>query len=127
MNLRLRRWLAALQEIEIAALIGLADMSRIHGAVTPRITWWRRRPRRAASRKFIVSDVQMNLARRDIDLDFVAGFDQRQRAADKTLRCHVQDARAVARAAHTCVGNAQHVAHAALEELLGNWQFTPFR
>ena len=71
--------------------------------------------------------MQMNAARGDVDLDLVAGLHQSQRAADKALRRHMQNAGAVAGAAHARVGNAHHVAHAGAHELLRDRQHAPFR
>ena len=99
----------------------------IHGAIAAGIMRRRRSPGGAPARKFVVADVQMNAACRDIDLDLVAGLHQRQRTADKTFRGDVQDAGAVACAAHACVGNAHHVAHAGFDQLLRDRQHAPFR
>ena len=85
----------AFEKVEVAALVGLADMRRN--------TWRRSRAHKAAAgcpggapaRKFVVADMRMDAACRDVDLDLVAGLHQRQRAADKTFRGDVQDAGAI--------------------------------
>ena len=48
----------------------------------------------------------------DVERDDVAVAHERERTADERLGRHVQHARAVARAAHARIGDAQHVAHA---------------
>src|SRR5579862_9930166 len=82
MNLRLRGGLRAHQKIEIAALVGLADMLGIHRAVAAQKVRRRRCPGGAAARELFVADVEMDFPRRDVDLDFVAGLHQSQWAAD---------------------------------------------
>ena len=62
----------------------------------------------------------------DVELDEVAVAHERERAADERLRRDVQHARAVARAAHARVGDAHHVAHALLQQLLRDRQHAPF-
>ena len=74
MNLRLGDRRRALQKIEVAAFVRLADMLRIHRPVAARITRRRRRPGGAAARKFLVAHMQMDAARGDVDLDLVAGL-----------------------------------------------------
>jgi hypothetical protein len=69
----------------------------------------------------------MDAARGDVDLDLVAGLHEGKRTADKALRRHMQNAGAVAGAAHARVGNAHHVAHPGFHELLRNRQHAPFR
>src|SRR5215472_13052851 len=67
--------------------------------------------------------MQVDAARGDIDLDLIAGLHQRQRPADKALRRHVQNASAVAGAAHARVGNAQLSRTPALRSFfgIGSW------
>ena len=54
-------------------------------------------------------------------------FHEGKRAADETLGRHVQNAGAVAGAAHARIGNTQHVAHALRHQLLRNRQHAPLR
>src|SRR5579871_288475 len=82
MNLRLRGRCGAAEKIEVAALVGLADVLRIHRAVAALKMRRRLFPGGAAARQFFVADVQVDLARGDIDFDLVAGLNQRQRTAD---------------------------------------------
>ena len=72
MNLRLGDALRAAQEIEVAALVGLADMLGKHRAVAARIFGRRRPPGGAPARKLLLADVQMDASRGDVDLDLVA-------------------------------------------------------
>src|SRR5689334_13345907 len=95
MNFRLRGRCTREQEIEIAAFVGLADMLRKHRAIAALVMRLRRGPGGTALCKLLVGDMQVNAASGDIDLDLVAGLHQSQRPADKTLRCHMQDASAV--------------------------------
>src|SRR6202034_3040624 len=99
-TLRLGRALRAREKIKIAALVGLADMLGIHRAVAAQKVRRRWCPGGATACQFLIADVKMDFSRRDIDLDLVAGLHQRERAADKTFGRDVQDAGAVAGAAH---------------------------
>src|SRR5262249_56137187 len=83
MNLRLGDLSRALQKIEVATFIRLADMLRIHCAVAARVARRRWRPGGAAAFKLLIAYVQMDAARRDVDLDLVAGLDQSERRADE--------------------------------------------
>src|SRR5262245_21475765 len=112
MNLRFRRGRGALQEVEVAALVGLADMGRKRRAVAALETGRRLLPGSAPAVELLLADVKMDAARRHVDLDLVAGLDEGERTADVALRGNVKDTGAVARAAHAPVGDAHHVAHA---------------
>src|SRR3984957_1947900 len=69
-------------------------------------TWRRSRGRIcAAARQLVVADMQMDAPRGDVDLDLVAGLHQGKRTTDKAFRRDVQNAGAVAGAAHAGVGN----------------------
>ncbi len=67
-----------------------------------------------------------NSAGGDVEFDDVAFFQQRERATDKGLGRNVEDAGTVTRAAHSRVGNADHVADAGFEEFLRNLKIAPF-
>src|SRR5882724_93052 len=112
MNLRLGHRRLALQEIEVAALVGLADVLGEHRAIAARIFRRRLFPGGLAAGHLGVADMQMDRALVDVDLDLVAGLHEVERPADEALRRDVQDAGAVARAAHAAVGDADHVADA---------------
>src|SRR5690348_9632156 len=81
MNLRLRHRRLALQEIEVAALVGLTDMLGEHRAVAARIFRRRLFPGGLAAGELSVADVQMDRALVDVDLDLVAGLHEIKRAA----------------------------------------------
>src|SRR4051812_2551859 len=115
------------EEIEVAAFVGLADMSGEHGPVAAQVAWWRRLPGRLATSEFSLADVQMNAARRHVDLDGIPGAHECQRPADEALRRHVKNAGAVAGAAHASVRDPHHVAYARLYQLLGDRKHAPFR
>src|SRR3984893_3653176 len=100
MNLRLGGTLRARKKIEIAALVGLAAMLGIHRTIAAQKMRRRRLPGGAAPRELFFADVKMDFARRDVDLDFGAGLHQSQWPADKAFGRDVQDAGAVAGAAH---------------------------
>src|SRR4029077_7775802 len=88
--------------------------------------WRRLLPRRAAAVELLLANVQMDAARRHVHLDGVAGLYERQRPADEALRRNMQDAGAVARAAHASVRDADHVTHPGLHQLLRNREHAPF-
>src|SRR3954466_13382291 len=96
MNLRLRHLGLALQEVEIAALVGLADVLGEHRAITARVFRCRRHPGGLPSRELGVADMQMDHPLVDVDLDLVAGLHEGERPADEAFRRDVQDAGAVA-------------------------------
>ena len=70
-DLRLgRRW-AVLQEIEVAAVVSLADVLLEHASVAPLVARGRRNPCGAAPRHFLVRYVQVKKALGDVNLDLV--------------------------------------------------------
>jgi len=71
MDLRFSDRLLAGEKIEIAALVGLADMLGEHRAVAARIMRRRRPPGGAPAGKLLLADVQMDAARGDVDLDLI--------------------------------------------------------
>ncbi len=116
---------ARFEKIEVAAFVGLQDMAREHPAVAAFVPRRRRRPGGFAAREFFIAHVEVDRARRHIDADRVAALHQRQRAADRRLRRAVQQAAAVAGAAHARVRQTQHVFHAELEQLGRDRQHAP--
>src|SRR5438876_410382 len=92
MNLRLGHRRLALEKIEVAALVGLADVLGEHRAVAARVFRRRLFPGSLAAGQLAVADVQMDRALVDVDLDLVAGLHEVERAADKALRRDVQNA-----------------------------------
>src|ERR1039457_1680835 len=115
MYLRLGNGPKGPKKIEIAARVGLPDMLGIKRAIAARVARYRPLPGGAAARKLIVTDMQMDAARGHIHLDLVAGLHESERAADKAFRRHMQNAGAVAGAAHARIGYTQHVLHARLQ------------
>src|SRR5262249_50419484 len=115
------------EEIEIAAFVGLPDMGGEHGPIAAEVAWGRLFPRRAAAVEFLLRDVQVDAPRRHVDLDRVAGLNERQWPAYEAFRRHMQDAGAVARPAHAPVRDAHHVAHARLHQLFRDREHAPFR
>ena len=95
----------ALEEIEVAALVGLRDVLLVERAEAALVARRRRLPRGAAARELGVAHLELELARRHVELDQVAVPHERERTADERLRRDVQHARAVARAAHPRVGD----------------------
>jgi hypothetical protein len=87
-----RAWLLEFEKIEIAALVGLADMLGIHRAVAARVSAAAAASRRRGGAQLLVADVQMDAAGGDVELDLVAVLHQSQRAADKGFRrtCRMQ-------------------------------------
>src|SRR5258708_11868321 len=115
------------EEIEIAAFVGLPDMGGEHGPIAAKVAWRRLFPRRAAAIEFLLRDVQVDAPRRYVDLDHVAGLNERQWPAYEALPRHMQDAGAVARPAHAPLRDAHHVAHARLHQLFRDREHAPFR
>src|SRR5215470_7978191 len=71
MNLRFRNSGAGLQEIEVAAFVGLADMGGEHRPVAAPVTRLGWMPGGAAAGQILFADVQMDAAVGDVDLDLV--------------------------------------------------------
>src|SRR6478735_319339 len=126
-NFRLGNLPRAGEEIEVAAFVSLADMSGEHGPIAAQVAWWRRLPSRLATSEFFLADIQMNAARRHVDLDGITGAHERQRPADEALRRHMKNTGAVAGAAHAPVRDPHHVTHARLHQFLGDRKHAPFR
>src|ERR1700753_3492705 len=100
MDFRLGHRSLALQEIEIATLISLADVLGEHCSVATRILRRGIFPGALAPRQLSVDDMEVDRALVDVDLDLVAGLHEIERTTDEAFRRDVQDARAVAGAAH---------------------------
>src|SRR5215472_2924288 len=126
-DLRLGGWRGAFEESEIAALIRLRDVTLIERAVTTLVTWLGLLPRGAAALELRFRNLELQFSSLDVELDQVAVLHERKRSSDEGFGRNVQHARAVARAAHACVGNANHVTHALREELLWNRELPPLR
>jgi hypothetical protein len=112
MNFRFRDRSGAFQEIEVAAFVSLLDVLHEELAVTAGINSLFRAPSRAAPAQFLCAHAHVQLAGRDVEFDDIAFLQQRERPTDKGLGGDVQNAGAVASAAHTRVGNTDHVADA---------------
>src|SRR3954452_3887095 len=97
-------WL--LQEVEIAAVVRSADMLREHRPIAAWVASFRPGPCGFAASQFFVRDLQVDYASRNVDFDQVTRTHEGERAPDKALRGHVQDACAIARAAHAQVRDA---------------------
>src|SRR5882672_4233015 len=115
-----------LEEIEVAAFVGLLDVLAEDRAVAPFVFPWRGLPAAFPLLQFLGGDLQVQFALFDVQFDEIAVPDESQRSADKGFRGDVQDAGAVAGAAHARVRQAHHVAHPLLEELLRHRQHAPF-
>src|SRR5690606_7192557 len=117
---------AAFEEIEIAALVGLADVLLEHGAVAALVAWRQRLPFGTATGKLLIGNMEVKPSARNVYLDVITSFDKCQRSADEALRRNMEDAGTVARARHACIGSAEHVAHTRLHQLSRDWQHAPF-
>src|ERR1700732_4077980 len=73
-NLRLRDRHMPREKVEITALVRLPDMLGEHRPITALVARRRRRPCRLAARHLFVGYHQIDRARRDIDLDRIAGL-----------------------------------------------------
>src|SRR5215472_18422049 len=105
---------AGLEEIEIAAFIGLLDVTRKHPAVAALEARGGLLPLGAAPGELRLAHIEVDAARGDVERDLVAVPHQRQRSANIGLRRNMQDAGTIAGAAHARVRQADHVAHALL-------------
>src|SRR5438552_15164391 len=85
-DLGLGRGRPRLEEIEIAALVGLRDVLEVELAETARVARCRRLPGGAAARELVRIDEKLQLSRRHVERDAVAVADEGERAADEGLR-----------------------------------------
>src|SRR5215510_10145988 len=77
-NFRLGNLPLAGEEIEIAAFVGLPDMGGEHGPVAAKVARGGLLPGCAAAIEFLLRDVQVDAPRRHVQLDRVAGLNERQ-------------------------------------------------
>src|SRR5690242_4966630 len=126
-DLRFRRAGRAFEEIEIAAVVRLRDVPLVKRAETACEVRWRRSPRGAPPRELGIVDVELQTPCGDVERDRVAVAHEREWPSDVRFGRDVQYAGAITRSAHPRVRDAQHVAHALLEEPLRDRQLTPFR
>src|ERR1700678_2886960 len=91
-----RRAEVGFQEVEVAAFMRLADVLGVHVAITTLEPRCRRRPRGFATSQFLIRNPHVDAASGNIDLDDVAGAEQRQRSSDERLRRNMQHAGAIA-------------------------------
>src|SRR3954462_3581958 len=122
-----RRAEIGLEEVEVAAVIGLLDVLGEHPAIAALEAALGLLPGGAALVELGLRHIKIDGAGSDIERDAVAVPHQRQRSADIRLRSDVQNAGAVAGAAHARIGDAHHVADALLHELGRDRQHAPFR
>src|SRR5258706_6617342 len=116
-----------LEEIEVAAFVGLLDMLGEDHAVAAFVFACRGLPGAFPLAHLGVGNLKIQNFPFHVELDEIAVLHERERAADERLGRHMQHAGAVARAAHARIGEADHVAHALLEQLLLDVQHAPFR
>src|ERR1022692_1911625 len=104
------------KEVQVRSLVGLQDVIDIQPGITPAVRaalWY---PLGQALRQLLVAHLQGKRAGGYVELDPVAGSDQRKRAAQYCLWCDVQYDGAEASAAHPSVRYPDHVGDAALEQ-----------
>src|SRR5690606_16448568 len=77
--------LARLQEVEVAALIGLGDVPGVDGAVAALVVGHGRRPGGPPGRQFGLVHQQRQGPRRHVEADVVAVLDQGQGTANEGL------------------------------------------
>src|SRR5262245_29552787 len=87
----------ALEEIEVASLVGLLYVAREDRAVAALVFPCRRFPAALAPLHFLGRNLQVELAFLHVELDQVAVPDQCERSADERLGRDMQHAAAVAR------------------------------
>src|SRR6478735_5759413 len=122
-----RRAEIGLQEVEVAAVIGLLDVFGEHPAIAALEAALGLLPGGATLFELGFGHIEVDSARGDVERDAVAIPHQRQRAADIGFGRNVQNAGAIAGAAHARVRDPHHVAHALLHELGRDRQHAPFR
>src|SRR3954471_2577066 len=112
-----RRAEIGLEEVEVAAVIGLLDMLGEHPAIAAFEAALRLLPGGASLVEFGFAHVEIDGAGGHVERDAVAVPHQGQRTADVGFRRNMQNAGAVAGAAHARVRDPHHVAHALLHQL----------
>src|SRR4051812_44614327 len=122
-----RRAEIGLEEVEVAAVIGLLDVLGEHPAIAALEAAFGLLPGGAALVELGLRHIEIDGAGSDIERDAVAVPHQRQRSADIGFGGYVQNAGAVAGAAHARIGDPHHVADSLLHELGRDRQHAPFR
>src|SRR5467141_266456 len=87
------------EEVEVRAFVRLQHVIEVQAPVAALEGRLRRLPFFPTGRKLLLRDEQLQPALRDVELDLVAVFDERERAARRRFRRDVQHHRAVGRAA----------------------------
>src|SRR5450631_41046 len=122
-----RRTKAGFEEVKVAAFIGLLDVAGEHPAIAALESGFGLLPFGAAFCQLRLRHIEIDAARSDVERNAVAVLHQRQRAADVGFRRDMQDAGAVAGAAHPRIRQPNHIPHALLYEFCGNRQHAPLR
>src|SRR5450631_147608 len=120
-----RRAKIRFEEVKVAALIGLPDVAGEHPAIAALEAGLRLFPCGAALCQLRLRNIEIDAARGDVERDAVAVLHERQRPADIGFRRDMQDAGAVAGAAHARIRHPHHVAHALFYQFGGNRQHAP--
>jgi hypothetical protein len=106
------------EEVEVAAFVGLEDVRRVQRTVPAGVPVNGSGPHRSAAREFPLRYQQVEPPSGGVQADHVIVPNQRERTAHMRLRCHVQHAGAVARAAHPGIRHPYHVADPTCQQLL---------
>src|SRR5688572_5445363 len=99
-DLRIRRRRGALEEIEVAALVRLLDVAREDRAIAALELRLRRLPGGFPLLHLVLGDLEVQSLLLGVEFNQVAGLHVRERPADEGLGGDVEDAGAVAGAAH---------------------------
>src|SRR2546422_845933 len=75
---------AAAQHVEVPPCVRLEHVIEVDPAVAADEVWRRRRPRRAAPRELLVAHAERERPLRHVELDRVAGADERERSEEHT-------------------------------------------
>src|SRR4051812_7355377 len=91
-DLRLRRVRAGVEELEVAAFVGLRRFHAEELRVAARVAILRWTPGLFSAGQLFVADAQVDLARLDVQLDQISVADECDRAADGAFGGDVEDA-----------------------------------
>src|SRR5579872_2924893 len=114
MNFRFGYRIGALQEVEVAAFVSLLDVLHKQFAVAAGVNSFLRAPGCTAAREFIFIDAHVQSPCGNVEFDDVSFFKKCKWPADKGFGGDVKNARPITCAAHSSVGNTNHIANSRL-------------
>src|SRR5687767_1647462 len=116
-SLRQGLFIGTAKEVEVTSAVRLFDVLFVELAVATLMRACWRPPCLASTIELHRIDAKIQTPGVNIELDHVAVAHERERTANRRLGRHMQQSGAICSAAHSRVGNAEHVSNTSLEQL----------